>query len=81
MAAILASLFSLTEWLKFLLQIYIELTGWIPLNPKWCGVFVTTYTGTDRKNWYAYLIGKVDKKEFCQNVFNKCFNERNLKQI
>jgi hypothetical protein len=26
MAAILASLFSLTEWLKFLLQIYIELT-------------------------------------------------------
>jgi hypothetical protein len=27
MVAILASLFSLTEWLKFLLQIYIELTG------------------------------------------------------
>jgi hypothetical protein len=26
MAAILASLFSLTKWLKFLLQIYIELT-------------------------------------------------------
>jgi hypothetical protein len=27
MAAILASLFSLSEWLKFLLQVYIELTA------------------------------------------------------
>jgi hypothetical protein len=41
MAAILASLFSLTEWLKFLLQIYLELTGWRALirdRPRGDGV-------------------------------------------